>query len=57
MHNNGPIMCNNAPFSVCRERFFFKHLDVPIQNPAPLKKQKNTSKHLKNTSKLGGGVK
>jgi len=45
------IMCNNGP-SLCRERIFFQ-TPRPVRNPTP-KKQKNTSKHLKTTSKLGG---
>jgi len=48
------IMCNNAPFSVLRTIFFFKHTSThPKSNPK--KQKKHLPKHLKNTSKLGGG--
>ena len=59
MHNN---MCNNAPFSVSRiENDFFQTTPPPIQNPTTKKAANkkippNTSKHLKHTSKSGGGV-
>jgi len=51
------IMCNNAPFFVSRT--IFSQTPPPIQNPTTKANKKippNTSKHLQNTSKSGGGV-
>jgi len=45
-------MCNNAPLSVSKTFFFSNTSIQPKSDP---KKQQKTYKHLKNTSKLGGG--
>ena len=58
------IMCNNAPCSVSRTIFFFRHLHPskirnirrPLTKANNKKIPRNTSKLLKNTSKSGGGV-